>query len=98
MKRTFYNCPKCKCRFLAKSDLQYHLLTHIPQPKPPEKTETVLPLDLRRVKYAEKLRLFRLNYCQPGKPVNPPPRRPPLPGSWLLQQDSLLKKGKEERV
>ena len=98
MKRTFYNCPKCKCRFLAKSDLQYHLLIHIPQSRSLEKTETVLPLDLRREKYAEKLRLFRLNYCQSGKPVNPPPRRAPLLGSWLLQQDSLLKKGKEERV
>ena len=75
MKRTFYNCPKCKCRFLAESDLQYHLLTHIPQPRAPKKTETVLPLDLRREKYAEKLRLFRLNYCQPGKPVILPPCR-----------------------
>lgn len=98
MKRTFYNCPECKCRFFTQSDLQYHLLTHIPQTKPPEKTETVLSLDSRRDKYAEKLRLFRLNYCQPGKPVNPPPRRAPLPGSWLLQQDSLMKRSKEERV
>jgi len=69
MERTFYNCSKCKCRFLAKSDLQYHLLTHIPQPRLPGRTEAVLPLDLRRAKYAEKLRLFRLNYCQNRPPV-----------------------------
>ena len=78
MKRTLIDCPKCKCRFASQRDLQYHLLTHILQSKPPEKTETVLPLDLRRKKYAEKLRLFRLNYCQPGRPVNRPPHRASL--------------------
>ncbi len=70
MKRILINCSQCKCRFLTKKDLQYHLLTHIPQPKQPNKRETVLPLDLRREKYAEKLRLFRLNYSQPGQQLN----------------------------
>lgn len=78
IKRTFFNCSKCKCRFFSQRDLQYHLLTHIPQPRSPRKTETVLPLDLRRAKYAEKLRLFWLNYCQPGQPVNRPTRRSSL--------------------
>ena len=57
IERTFFNCPECKCRFFSPRDLQYHMLTHVPQPKPPRKTETFLPLDLRREKYAEKLRL-----------------------------------------
>jgi len=78
IKRTFFSCPKCKCRFFSQRDLQYHLLTHIPQPRTPKRTETVLPLDLRREKYAEKLRLFRLNYCQPGRHVNRPTRRASL--------------------
>ena len=70
IKRTFFNCPKCKCFFFSLRDLQYHLLTHIPQPRAAKRTKTVLPLDLRREKYAEKLRLFRLNYSQPGQQLN----------------------------
>ncbi len=70
MKRTLINCPQCECRFLTQGDLQYHLLTHIPRSRSPEKREPFLPLDLRRAKYAEKLRLFRLNYSQPGQQLN----------------------------
>ncbi len=88
MKRTLINCPQCKCMFLTQKDLQYHLLTHIPPSRSPEKTETFLPLDLRREKYAEKLRLFRLNHCQPGQFMNRD-RVQPKEKYWGLREEGF---------
>ena len=68
MKRKLIDCPDCDCVFVTEKDLQYHLLTHIPSSRPP--TKEILPLELRRRKYAEILRLFRLKYISPGQQLN----------------------------
>lgn len=65
MRKKLIECPDCDCVFLTEKDLLYHLLSHIPSPKPPDKK--ILPLELRRREYAEELRLFRLDHCQPGQ-------------------------------
>jgi len=46
------NCPHCKCRFTTERDLQFHLLTHIPQPK--SRKRTALPPDSRHERHAPK--------------------------------------------
>lgn len=62
-RNVIFDCPECRCRFLTERDLEYHAATHRPQPRAPVERKQFLPLEERREKYAEKLRLFRLNYC-----------------------------------
>lgn len=53
--------------------------------KAPKKPKKEAPShDQMLKKYAGKIDLFRHNYCG-GSPVNRPPCRPPLPGSWLRE-------------
>ena len=53
---TLINCPHCRCTFASERDLQFHLLTHIPQPKP--RKRTALPPDSGRERHVKKAEAF----------------------------------------
>lgn len=57
-----------------------------PRPRPKRPKRKTQPLDQKRARYASKVALFQVNYCSSGSPVNRPPRKPPLPGSWLVRR------------
>jgi len=59
--RTFYNCPKCPCKFLSESDLLYHLYTHV-KPRKKRQVKAIPSRKQTLKKYKEKIKAFRENY------------------------------------
>jgi len=65
MTRTFYECPKCPCRFLTEKDLMAHTWQHLK----PNKRRIKPPRLTRRQtlrKYRTKLWAYHKNYGETG--------------------------------